>query len=462
VSKYVKVALFFILIGGAGMGYIIMSSSGMSSFNTRTYEVIVPDASGLSTRSQVYLAGVSVGQVEKIELEGQSARLRVGILKNVDVREGASISRKSSSILGTAVLALDPGPEGAPLLPPGGRIQTDLTSGSLEEVMGTVNVLGGQLTGILDEFQKNQMALLTVTLETLNSIAGKVDARTDEELDRVSRILESVALITERTERILANGEGDIRGSVQDIHGALSNIREITEEIRSGEGNIGKTIYDDQLYLGILRTVNKTDETVERLNETLGSVDHLVKNVDGVVDDAGEVVKKAMGLGISVDAGARYDFRAQAVRSQASLRIDPASNDRWYRIGVSSLPKGPGDTKTPLGFDAEIARKIGMFTLRGGLYESNVGFGLDIQPIRWVSLSTEFFNFDSGGSPNLRTFLTYYPFFDPDSDKPWNWLYLKAGVNDLLSNDRDFFLGGGIRFADREVKGLVGFLPLFN
>jgi phospholipid/cholesterol/gamma-HCH transport system substrate-binding protein len=58
--------------------------------------------------------------------------------------------------------------------------------------------------------------------------------------------------------------------------------------------------------------------------------------------------------------------------------------------------------------------------------------------------------------------LTVYPFFDADSDKPWNWLYVKGGINDSLSDSREFFIGGGARFADHEVKGLVGILPVLN
>jgi phospholipid/cholesterol/gamma-HCH transport system substrate-binding protein len=55
--------------------------------------------------------------------------------------------------------------------------------------------------------------------------------------------------------------------------------------------------------------------------------------------------------------------------------------------------------------------------------------------------------------------VTFYPFFDPDGEKPWNWIYLRGGMSNILNNRRDFFIGGGVRFADREVKGLVGLLP---
>jgi phospholipid/cholesterol/gamma-HCH transport system substrate-binding protein len=214
-------------------------------------------------------------------------------------------------------------------------------------------------------------------------------------------------------------------------------------------------------------------------------VNTLAVNVNGVVTTAGEIVDRANGLGISVDAFGRYEVLNGQMRSGASIRLNPASNDRWYRIGVSSVPEGvtsrivtetmtdggasPGivyeektETRYTLAIDAEIARRFGPVTLRGGLLENTAGVGLDVQPWRWVSLSGEVFRFRTGEPPNLRGTVTVYPLFDPDSNKPWNWLYIQGGVNNSLHDDRDFFVGAGIRFADREVKGLVGLVPVFG
>jgi phospholipid/cholesterol/gamma-HCH transport system substrate-binding protein len=348
--------------------------------------------------------------------------------------------------------------------------------------MGTVQDLGGQISGLLEEFQKNQLALLAVSLETFNSIAAKIDAQTDSQLDNISRILVSAALITERTEGLLRNSEGDIGGSVADIHEALANIRAISADIRAGRGNLGQAIYDDALYANLVAAAEKTDEAAGKLKDALDSVDRLAQTTTGVVEKAGEIVDKAVGLGISVDAGARYDFLSEQVRAGASLRLDPASNDRWYRIGVTSAPDGvvsrtvkettdgsgtttredTTETSYTVAIDAELARRFGFFTLRGGLYENSAGFGMDLQPLRWLALSGELFNFKTGEAPNLRGSLTLYPFFDPDSLKPWNWIYLRGGINNALSGERDYFIGGGLRFADREVKGLVGLAPILG
>jgi len=481
-STYIKIALFFVILGGAGAGYVVLSSNGMNAFNTKTYEAVLADATGLSTRSKIYLAGVAVGNIRSIELTGTEAHLKIALLKDVELRKNAVLSRKSSSLLGTSVLSLDPGTELSPLIPPGGMINTAPNPMDINGAMGVVQDLGGQISSLIEEFRTNQMALLTVSLQTFNSIAKKIDDQSQAELDRVSRILESAAQISETTEKLLKNGEGDIGGSVTDIRAAVANIRSITDEIAAGRGNLGQTLYDDRLYNSLLSTVTKTEDAAGKLTDTLDSINTLAKTTNGVVTNAGEVVNKALGLGIQVDTNARYDIIADTGRASASIRLDPASNDRWYRLGVSSAPEGVSsrtvkettdasgavtkedttETKYTVSVDAELGRRFGFFTLHGGLLESTAGVGLDFQPIDWLSLSGEVFDFKTGEKPNLRGTLTFYPFFDPDSNKPWNWLYLRGGINNALNGSRDYFIGGGLRFADREVKGLIGLAPIFS
>jgi phospholipid/cholesterol/gamma-HCH transport system substrate-binding protein len=424
-----------------------------------------------------------VGKIRAIDLTGNEARLQIALLNDVELREDAQISRRSSSILGTSMLYLEPGTELTPILPPGSRLYTDKNTIDVNNVMGVVGELGNQLTIFLQEFQTNQMQLLAASLETINTITEKINNQTDAELDRVSRILESTALITEQTEQLLRQSGGDISSSMTEIRGALENIRYITGEIREGRGNIGRTVNDERLYETILSTAEKADAAAEKLQSVLDNINKVAINVNGVVTSAGEVVEKASGLGMQVDTYAKYELLAGQVQAGAALRLDPRSDDRWYRVGVSGIPGGISsrivkettdekgnriayedinETRFTLAIDAEIARRFGAVTFRGGLMENAAGVGIDIQPLKWVSLSGELFNFKTGTTPNLRGSLTLYPFFDPHSDKPWNWLYIRGGIDHALDGSRDFFIGGGVRFADREVKGLIGLLPAFG
>ena len=482
-SGYAKIALFFIVLGVGGGAYIITSADSLSDFNVREYETVIADATGLSTRSKIYQAGVVIGRVKGITLSGNEAILRLALLKNIQVREGSIISRKTSSILGTSILTLEPGGNLSTIIPPGGRLGAARDSGDMTAVMDTVQELGGQISQLLKDFQQNQLALLAVSLETFNSIAQKIDSQSDAELERISRILESVALITERMERIMAQGEYQGTGPAADIYGTLENLRIITEEISRGRGNVGQTIFDDRLYDSLLATVQRIEEAVVKLQDTFDTINTVAVSAGTVIDNANVIVERAIGLGIQVDTSGSYFTRANQVQAGASIRLVPASNDRWYRIGVSSVPNGYSTrtvTETSIDssktiiedttetkysvfmLDAELARSFGFVTIRGGLIENTGGIGLDIQPLRWLALSGEVFDFRTGETPNLRGTLTIYPFFDPDSDKPWNWLYIKGGISNSLNDSRDFFIGGGLRFADREIKGLVGLLPALN
>ena len=481
-SSYAKIAIFFITLGVGGGAYIITSADNLNDFSTRDYETIISDATGLSSRTKIYQAGVVIGRIKEISLHENEAIVKVALLKDIQLREGAVIARKSSSILGTSILTVDPGNMSMPVIPVGGRISAARDSGGMDATMNTVNDLGLQISELLRDFQQNQLALLSISLETFNSFARKIDDQSDAELERISRILESFALITERMERILAQGENFGTGPAGDIYGTLENLRIITEEIGKGRGNVGQAIFDDQLYESLLVSMQGIETAVEKLNVALESIKTAANSATTVIDNAGEIVERAVGLGIQVDAYGSYLTQASQVQAGASLRLVPSSNDRWYRIGVSSVPNGystkttyitdENGTKTTkdttetdyntFTVDAELARRFGILTIRGGLIENTGGLGMDIQPLKWVGISGEIFNFKTGEPPNLRGTVTIYPFFDPDAEKPWNWIYLKGGINDSLAENRDFFIGGGVRFADREVKGLVGLIPALN
>jgi phospholipid/cholesterol/gamma-HCH transport system substrate-binding protein len=481
-NRYIKVAVFFIVLGIAGSVYIITSADGINEFNTKVYSVVIPDATGLSTRSKVYLAGVPVGRVRSISLDKNEARLKVAFLKQVEIRGDARISRRASSILGTSVLYLEPGSELSPVIPPGSSITSDKSAADMGAVLGQAQELGSQITQLLRDFQDNQLTLLSISLETFNSIAQKVERQSDAELERISRILESTALITERLERILTEGETTGTGPAGDAYGALDNIRRITDEIRQGQGNLGMAVYDDQLYESLLITALRLEDAAAKLQETLDNINILAKDAGDVVSDAGVIVKKAVGLGVEVDTSGRYEMLAQQLRAGGSLRLVPNTNDRWYRVGISSAPQGLVSRRVKetngaggrvveeitetryasFTVDAELARRFGFLTIHGGLLENTAGLGIDIQPVRWVSLSGEVFNFQKDERPNLRGTLMVYPFFDPASNKPWNWLYLQGGINNALIDQRDYFIGAGLRFSDSEIKSLVGLVPAFN
>jgi phospholipid/cholesterol/gamma-HCH transport system substrate-binding protein len=257
VQRYVKIGLFFLSLGVSGTAYVILAGDGFSAWNTKEYEVLLDDATGLSINSKVFMAGVPVGKIQEISLDEGRAVLRVAFLKDVEIRGDARISRQASSLLGTSILALNPGTPETPILREGGRVESASAGGDFRTTLTAANDLSAQIGAILAEFQERHMVLLAASLETINSLGTKLDQRSAAELDRVSRILESAALIAERFEQVTRDREGDIDASVLEVRSALENIREITEAVKRGDGNLGRAFADDELYESLLSTAKK-------------------------------------------------------------------------------------------------------------------------------------------------------------------------------------------------------------
>jgi len=475
-ARYVKISVFVLGIGIGGTVYIIKAADGFSTFNTKLYEVELEDATGLYINSQVFMAGVPVGKIRKVDLQNGRALLKIAFFKDVEIRGDSRLSKQSSSLLGTSILALAPGTPETPILEAGARISAAPPAGDISAALATAGDLGAKIGAILEEFQGRHLELLAVSLQTINALGARINERSQAELDRVSRILESSALIAERLERLSRTREGDVDASLLEVRAALENIRQVAENVRKGEGTVGKAFTDEELYARVLSVAAKTEAAAEELGTALRSIDRLAANTERVVSDAGDIVAKANGLGVQVDVRSDYEFVQGRAVSGAAIRLDPRSGDRWYRLGVSGAPDGVKTTTTTTVdgnpssttvtaesgyyFDAELARIMGPLTLRGGLYENSAGFGFDLRPFPQLTISAELYDFGTASAPNLRSYLTVYPFFDPKGDKPWNWLYFRGGVRAALDERRDYFLGLGLRFADEEVRGLVGLVPL--
>src|SRR6478672_13305321 len=67
------------------------------------------DASGLNPKSRVQIAGIAVGELIDIRLEGVRAKITMRIRRDLHVREDATLTKRSESLLGDYMLDLTPG-----------------------------------------------------------------------------------------------------------------------------------------------------------------------------------------------------------------------------------------------------------------------------------------------------------------------------------------------------------------
>lgn len=480
---------------------------GMSDDESVRVFALFKDASGLSKKSRVQIAGILVGEVVDVTLQGTKARVTLRIRKDIGVRENATLTKRSESLLGDYMLDLTAGTEDQPILQNGGEIKRVIDAQGLETVMATLTevtkdvqqvtsalakVLGGEkgagtMEKIVDNLVKLSDAIEKMVRESsvqLKGILGNVEvvssdirSLTSGEQQTFHEIIRNIDGVTKDVRDVLASvkgvvgaNEGDLKESVSSLKGtiqkldrSLANIEEITQKVKEGKGPVG----------------------------TLLSDEHMAQKITETVDDLSDFASRVTGLEAEVGIRADYAITQGQAKETLSIRIIPKP-DKYYLLEFIDDPRGTVDTvfvqtnppnagspasqrqtitKDSIKVSAEFAKRYSFLTLRFGIIESTGGLGLDFSlPIkffylsRWIEdalvLKVDAFNFsvESLNYPRLRATLRF---------TPYEHIYVNIGVDDILNRQnrdsltnrllsgRDFFFGAGIYFTDADLKSII-------
>ena len=494
-TRLVKIGLFILLTGTGSVIYIMQTAETIDAPDTYQVKAMIENASGLNPGTRVWVSGVTVGRVREVELVRGQAQLLMEISSEVPVYRDAVVEKTMQSMLGNAVVTLQPGTPQKPKIESGGIIHNVVSSTAMDRTFQTAEEVGQELNEFMRELNRfmgegggyqtidemltlardtvdttnrlveRNLVLLSESMENVASITARLNTSTNQDVQELSKILAHTASIAERLDTLLENRDEDINSSIATIsesvdklNASLSDLNRVTQKIERGEGNIGKFINDESIY---------------------DRVDRVTQNVD-------EFVNSAMGLEVQVGVKSEYMTLQGATKTHAEVRLLPAGKPKYYSFGVVDSPDqlsrttetrtividhtdptNNSDTTTTetertneLKVSAQMARSFGPLTLRGGVIESSAGFGLNYQPVRQISLSTEMFDFGQEDVPYLRSYGTVFPVFDPNANNPLNWLYITGGVDNALhSAERDYFIGLGLRLTDNDLRTILPFAP---
>ncbi|MEX2441985.1 MAG: MlaD family protein [Alkalispirochaeta sp.] len=499
-SRYLRIGLFVSLTSIGLIVYVIQTAEIVGSGRSYTVHAYIDDASGLLVDSNVKLAGVDVGRIRDIQLDGTRARLTLEISEGVELYEDATIAKTTESMLGTSTVSINPGSGQGAMLSGGDTVRNVRQSASISDAVGSANDLAVSATEMVEELTRylrdeetvqalseivqvaRETALSTSrlleenlriarsTIQNIESFSGRLNQQSVDQLASVQQILDSTASLTDRLDGLVGANDESMAASIQGIEENLnslqrllaslensaSDVEQVTRLVRDGEGNVGRLITDDELYDRALRISEKAETFID----------------------------STVGMGVQVGFQSEFLTQRRETKDQFELRLIPSDDDKYYSVGVVNTPVPrtsirTTETVTTTGSDTEnattrettltndlklnlqLARIWGPVTMRAGVFESTAGLGMDVQPLDQIALSAEAFDFGAEDGVYLRGYGTVYPFYDPESSNPLRWLYLAGGVDDALDvYRRDYFFGAGVRFTDRDLRGLVGFIPI--
>src|ERR1035438_8589159 len=103
-----KVGLFVL----AGLAILMISILMLGDIHFRPqnyYHATFNSIEGITDKSPVKIFGVEVGSVKSVDLEDGHARVTVALLKGIRIYKNAAMRIRSTGIIGTKFIALDPG-----------------------------------------------------------------------------------------------------------------------------------------------------------------------------------------------------------------------------------------------------------------------------------------------------------------------------------------------------------------
>jgi len=255
------------------------------------YEVYFQKVSGINEGDQVSVNGVRKGKIDKIELAGDSVRIKFNIDKNIKLRKDYDISIAATELTGGKVLYIEPGKSSEEINPdqplqgtPGADFSTlmnsvqDITasakdligefkksSENLNKVMANVNEIVGdeQLKGSI----RMTMSNLSASSQNLNSLVSESRSGINGLTSKLGNTVDNVDIIIGDNSKELKNTLLEIQNLTSTVDTLVSNLNIVVTDLSNKDKGFGKFITDDRFF----DNVNKSLEEIEKLIKKLKS-----------------------------------------------------------------------------------------------------------------------------------------------------------------------------------------------
>jgi len=274
----------FVLIAIAVLVFLVLNASGdINPFISKLHlKAHFADANGLREGSEVRLAGVRVGKVERIVLlepstDSTAPRVEAQMVidstidgkpANERIRTDSQAQQGSPSLLGNEMLInITPGTSmGQPISD--GAVLPSSSSNTVNDFATSGTELAQRLSKLSDE-----IGLIVKDVRDGRGTVGRLFS--DE---AIYNNLNATIRETEEVMRQVRSGEGSAGRFINDptlynnASEITSQLRAIAEDIRAGRGTAGKLLTDDEFYNRINRTADRLDKSVDQINLMIAEI----------------------------------------------------------------------------------------------------------------------------------------------------------------------------------------------
>ena len=276
------------------------------------YSAAFAEAGGLKANDEVRVAGVRVGKVEKVELEGDHVKVTFRIEDAADFGPETRANIKVKTLLGAMYLSLDPAGSGQ--LKPGSEIPVERTSSPYDVVKA--------FSGLAETSERIDTDQLAESLTTLADLTRNTPEEFRAALDGVSRL------------------SSNISAKNSQINELLGNLQNVAEVLDARDQDIIGLMRDSDV---LFRALVKRRQAVHRL---LVSTSTLSTELTRLVRQSREDLKPALTHLVSVVdvLNKNEDNLDNSLRLMAPFyRVfaNTLGNGPWFDTYIQNMPPVP-------------------------------------------------------------------------------------------------------------------------
>jgi phospholipid/cholesterol/gamma-HCH transport system substrate-binding protein len=260
---------------------------GFGSDGGYQLQVFLDDASGLAKDSAVVVAGISVGVVESVELEGGRARLGLRIQDSLRLPVDSSASLRTQGVLGEKYVEIRPGGS-TQLLAEGGTLRTGAPPGDLDQLVSSLSAISADVKQVTERLARvfgtdaGEQQLREIVSGLRDTAVGLGEVVRDNR-DALHASLGNLAQLTAELRELVAVNRAGIDDTIASTRAFTRTLAErtpeITENLAQLTGELGAVVAENRTNLRT--SLENLRDASARLNQTLGSVDGLVQAAGG-------------------------------------------------------------------------------------------------------------------------------------------------------------------------------------
>jgi phospholipid/cholesterol/gamma-HCH transport system substrate-binding protein len=271
-----------VIIGLLILAIGIFFISGQEGYFRRRYKLkaYVSEAGGLRRGAQVSLAGVAVGDVQKIEISPypEPARaveitMRIARAYQHEIRADSTATIETVGLLGDSYVNITRGSPGQEVIAAGGVVKTSEETDvkrvvqNANNVFVNLGVLSAKLNDISSQVESGKGSLGKLVYD--QSLYNRLNKTTDTFDRMVTRV---------------EQGQGTLGKLLTDekLYGTtvatIDRLNKVIDDMQHGPGSFAKFVSDPSIYNNVNHLVTQADSFVDNLNSGQGTLGKLAKD----------------------------------------------------------------------------------------------------------------------------------------------------------------------------------------